>query len=79
MVQVWKQHCWPPFASGASEQSASTNCVLQLCPLVADLECCINVISHLVPRLPPHQTQTAAKQIASALTSSVSNPLGYTS
>lgn len=37
----------------------------------SDLECCINVICHLVPRLPPHQIQTAAKQVASALTSSV--------
>ena len=39
----------------------------------ADLECCINVICHLIPRLPPHQIQTAAKQVASALTSSVSS------
>ncbi|KAL3136201.1 hypothetical protein ABBQ32_007215 [Trebouxia sp. C0010 RCD-2024] len=36
-----------------------------------DLECCVNVISHLVPRLPPHQVRSAAKQVADALISKV--------
>ncbi|DBB15616.1 TPA: hypothetical protein ACH3X3_003828 [Trebouxia sp. C0006] len=37
----------------------------------SDLECCVNVISHLVPRLPPHQVRSAAKQVADALTATV--------
>ena len=53
-----------------------TTCQTTLkCLLVcaADLECCINVISHLVPRLPPHQVRSAAKQVADALTVTVSS------
>ena len=48
--------------------------MLFITPLVitADLECCVNVISHLVPRLPPHQVRTAAKQVADALVATVS-------
>ena len=49
--------------------------VSHLFVFAADLECCVNVISHLVPRLPPHQVRSAAKQIADALVATVSSCL----
>lgn len=37
----------------------------------ADLECCINVICHLVARVPPQAAAAAAQQVAQSLTAKV--------